>query len=258
MSQLPVPNRPVSVIMAAYNGHRYIVEQLSSILHQLHSRDEVIVVDDASGDDTAELVAALRDPRIRLIRLDQNVGYVAAFEMAMVHSTGDYLLLSDQDDVWLPNRVRLMVAALETHDVVAGNLITLDGPPTIGGPYGQSSWRLDPNDSSRPWWNTIGVIAGNRPYFGSAMGLRRDALAIVLPFPAYLKESHDLWIALCGIHLNSIAHLGVAVTARRYHDSNESPTQPRALPLVLRSRLLVLRLTREALARSRFHRRSRP
>ena len=83
------------------------------------------------------------------------------------------------------------------------------------------------------------------------MGLHRDALTVVLPFPSFLNESHDLWIALCGIHLKSIRHLDQAVTARRFHESNQTPLRPRALPIVLRSRLLVLRLTRTAIARAR-------
>jgi glycosyltransferase involved in cell wall biosynthesis len=83
------------------------------------------------------------------------------------------------------------------------------------------------------------------------MGLRRDALTVVLPFPPYLRESHDLWFALCGNQLRSIAHLANAVTARRYHDSNQTPERPRALPVVLRSRLLLLRLLLEARSRVR-------
>jgi glycosyltransferase involved in cell wall biosynthesis len=237
--------------MAAHNGRAFIGAQLESILGQLRAGDEVVVVDDASFDDTPDLVESLHDPRVRLIRLTENVGYVRAFERALIEAKGDHILLSDQDDVWPPGRIEAMRAELDQAAVVAGNLTTLDGPDAIRGPYGQPAWRLRPADSRRRWGNTIGILAGNRPYFGSAMGLNRDALAVVLPFPAYLDESHDLWIALCGIHLGSIEHLAQAVTTRRLHDSNATPVRPRALPLVLRSRLLMLRLTADAMARAR-------
>lgn len=241
----------VSVCMATYKGREFVLDQLATILPQLGGNDEVVVVDDASPDNTAEIVAAVSDPRVRLIRLNQNVGYVRAFERGLSEARNHYLLLSDQDDHWLPGRVEAMVAALGASQVVAGNLTTLNGPDAIRGPYSQPDWRLRPNDSDKRWRNTLGVLAGNRPYYGSAMGLRRDALVVVLPFPSFLNESHDLWIALCGIQLNSITHLAQAVTARRFHDSNQTPVRPRSLLIVLQSRLLMLRLTRMALARVR-------
>lgn len=251
MSQLANQAHALSVCIATHNGSRYLLDQLTSILQQLEQFDEVVVVDDASTDNTTQVIADLNDPRVRLIELTTNVGYVAAFERALNEARNDRLLLSDQDDLWLPGRVELMRAALDTNQVVAGNLTTLDGPASIPGPYRQTDWRLDPRDSTRRWRNTIAVLAGNRPYFGSAMGLHRDALRVILPFPGYLRESHDLWIALCGIRLGSIAHLDAAVTARRYHDSNQTPERPRALPALLRSRTLMLRLIGEARRRVR-------
>jgi glycosyltransferase involved in cell wall biosynthesis len=237
--------------MATYNGSKFVLAQISTILPQLLEGDELVVVDDASSDNTAELVEGLADPRIRLIRQSPNRGYVATFQRALTEAHNDLLLLADQDDEWLPGRVEVMRTALASAKVVAGNLITLDGPESVPGPYGQRSWRLDATDSRRRWRNTLAILAGNRPYFGSAMGLRRDALSVVLPFPEILKESHDLWIALCGIHLGSMTHLAEDVTARRYHDSNQTPQRPRSLPVVLRSRLVLVSLIGEARRRVR-------
>lgn len=244
----------LSVCMATYNGSQHITAQIHSILPQLREDDELIVVDDASSDNTADLVDTIDDPRIRLIRGSRNVGYVAAFERALKEATHDLFLLSDQDDVWTPGRVTLMRHALHSSAVVAGNLVTLDGPGSITGPYGQRSWRLRSRDSTRTWSNTFGILVGNRPYYGSAMGLRRDALELALPFPD-LQESHDLWLALCGIHLHSIQHLDEPVTARRFHESNQTPQRPRAIPVVIKSRLRLFRqvlIVRSRVRRSRF------
>lgn len=239
----PPPTAPtVSVCMATHNGLSYLADQISTILPQLAEADEVVVVDDASTDGTREFLEQLSDRRVRVICLKRNVGYVRAFERALNESHNDLLLLSDQDDEWLPGRVQAMRTALSSAQVVAGNLATLGGPGSIPGPYGQRAWRLDPAASTRRWRNTLGILAGNRPYFGSAMGLRREALAVVLPFPEYLRESHDLWIALCGITLGSMTHLRECVTARRYHESNASSLRPRAILAVLHSRVMVLRL----------------
>jgi glycosyltransferase involved in cell wall biosynthesis len=231
----------VSVCLATHNGSRFLTDQISSILAQLGDGDEVVIIDDASTDDTVQVLRSFDDPRLKVIPQSPNRGYVATFERALTEARGEILLLSDQDDVWLPGRVAAMRTALSDALVVAGNLTTLDGAERIPGPYGQSDWRLRPGQSSATWRNTMGVLAGNRAYFGSAMGINRALLNLALPFPAYLNESHDLWLALCGIQSHAMAHLDQRVTARRYHDNNTSPARPRGLGKVLASRFSLVR-----------------
>ena len=197
----------VSVAMATYNGSAHVAEQLTSILEQLGPHDEVVVVDDASTDDTRAVLAAFDDPRLRVLESPVNRGYVRAFERALGEARGEVVLLADQDDVWLPGRRDAMVAALRDHQVVATNLTTLGGPATLRGPFGQPDWKLGPADDHRRTANLVGIVAGLRPYYGCAMGVRRDALATVLPFPPHLVESHDLWVAMYGNLVGSIAHL---------------------------------------------------
>lgn len=241
----------VSVCMATYNGAAYVRQQLASVLEQLADDDEVIVVDDRSTDDTVVRLRVVRDARVHVVESERNAGYVRAFEQALMRARGEYLVLCDQDDVWRPGRVAAMVEALGRVDVVATNIGTLGGPDRIPGPYGQDDWRLRPEQSGARRRNVVGILAGNRPYFGSAMGLRREALAHVLPFPAYLVESHDLWIALYGNLARSIAHLEVRSVDRRYHEQNASTPAPRAAVAVVRSRLLLLRCRRELRRRLR-------
>ena len=73
----------VSVCMATYNGEQFIEQQLVSILSQIDKRDEVILVDDASTDRTLKLVKDLADDRIKIVALENNVGHVKAFEIAI-------------------------------------------------------------------------------------------------------------------------------------------------------------------------------
>lgn len=242
----------VSVCMATYEGARWVREQLTSILDQLGPSDEVVVVDDASRDDTADVVRALGDARVRLLVQTTNGGYVRAFERALGEARGDLLLLSDQDDVWVPGRVELLSSALADVDVVASNLSIL-GDETRGlrGPLGQHDWRLRSADSRRHARNVLGVLAGNRPYYGCAMALRRTALATVLPFPAYLDESHDLWIALYGNLARSVRHLDERTVRRRLHGENATPDRPRGVGAALRSRALLLRAVCDLRARLR-------
>lgn len=239
----------VSVCMATYDGAAYVEEQVASVLAQLEPDDELVVVDDASRDATPDLVEGFGDERVRLVRHRDNAGSMRRFGEALTLARGEVLLLADQDDVWPQGRVEAMVAALERADVVAGNLTTLGGPLGIRGPLGQRDWRLRPEDSRRHVANVLGILAGARPYYGCAMGLRRRALAAVLPFPGYLVESHDLWIALHGNVIGSMRHLDRVVTERRLHGANQTPQRPRAWPLVLRSRWMLVRATLTLLGR---------
>ncbi|WP_258190848.1 glycosyltransferase [Arthrobacter sp. PAMC25284] len=120
-------NIRVSVCMATYRGAAFVEEQVASILAELGPDDELVIVDDASPDETADVIAAIEDPRVRLVRATANRGYVRTFEEAVRLSRGDYIFLSDQDDVWIPGRVELMLGALAGSRVVASNFDMLGG-----------------------------------------------------------------------------------------------------------------------------------
>ena len=79
----------ISVCMASYRGALYIEEQISSILQELGPNDELVIVDDASPDDTVEVIREFNDPRVRLIQNASNSGYVRTFEKAVLASEGE-------------------------------------------------------------------------------------------------------------------------------------------------------------------------
>nr|WP_236571161.1 glycosyltransferase family 2 protein [Microbacterium hydrocarbonoxydans] len=248
-------SRTVSVCMATYNGSRYVAEQLSSILDQLGPNDEVVVVDDASTDSTIDVIEGMRDPRIVIHRNDGNRGYVRSFARAVELSTADVIVLSDQDDVWVQGRLDALVTATETHSVVASNLKLLDSTQPLRSPLTGRPWLLSPEDDGRRLRNELRILAGDAPYFGCAMALRRDALALVMPFPDYLRESHDLWIATAANAAGRLGHLEQTTVLRRVHDHNASTSRPRGISAALRSRALLIRLWGEARRRVRHLRR---
>jgi glycosyltransferase involved in cell wall biosynthesis len=234
----------VSVCLAAHDGAEFLGEQVRSILDQLGPSDELMVVDDASSDGTVAVLESFGDPRIALHRNQSNVGYVRTFERALSLARGAYLLLSDQDDVWMPGRLEAMVAALDRDGVVASSVAIL------GAPTGPPRWILRDKDSHRYATNVAAVLVGVRWYFGCAMGLRRDVLGTVLPFPSWLTESHDLWIGLLGNTLHEMRHLEAPSVARRLHDANQTPTRWRSLPEILRARVMLARCLVEARRRA--------
>jgi glycosyltransferase involved in cell wall biosynthesis len=235
----------VSVCMATYKGEPFVQEQVASILAELGADDELVIVDDASPDATASVIAGIPDPRIRLVRASSNRGYVRTFEEAVRLSRGEYIFLSDQDDVWIPGRVELMLAALTGSQVVASNFDMLGGGPRPWIP------RLRSSDSRRHLANLAAVLVGYRAYYGCAMAFRRDALRLFAPIPPYVRESHDLWLSICGNMAGSITHLDESTIYRRLHEENQTPAGWRSLPKILAARVMLLRLMAEAFRRTR-------
>lgn len=237
--------------MATYNGSRFVTHQLESILAELHRDDEVVVVDDASTDDTAAVVSAIGDPRIRLIRQTPNQGYVRTFENAIESATGDLIFLSDQDDEWIPGRRTLLLNALRKHAVAAGDLVLLPDNAPLRSPLTSRPWRLAPLPGGGSLRNEIRLLMGDAPYYGCAMAFHREAKRWILPFPEFLIESHDLWIATVGNTARELAHVHSPVLRRRLHAANASAPKPRGVRRALQSRWMLLRAWREARRRTR-------
>ena len=234
----------VSVCMATYNGQEYVTEQIQSILSQLSPEDELIIVDDASKDSTLDVVRGLEDPRIVLLPSAENKGYVASFEKAVSASRGEYIMLSDQDDIWLPGRVETLVNALQTKDFAASNFTVFGGPANR-----YHKVQLKESDSGRWLANLVTTWIGIRPYYGCTMAFRAAAKKQILPFPEFLTETHDQWIAIVANLNRSMVHVAAPTVARRLHDDNTTPKSRRPVAVILRARIMLLRAIFVALGR---------
>jgi glycosyltransferase involved in cell wall biosynthesis len=231
--------------MASYRGASYIAEQIASILEELSSADELIIYDDASPDDTVDVIRKFEDVRIKLIQGTSNVGYVRAFEAAVGASRGGLIFLTDQDDVWIPGRVKLMLEALQDCDMVATNFAMLGGGPRPWIPQLKSAM------DSRRLANLFGIMIGYRAYYGCGMAFRRELLTVLTPIPQFVHESHDLWFAICGNMAGKIAHLEAPSLLRRLHEHNETPSGFRSLRRIVAARFMLARLLFVACSRLR-------
>lgn len=112
-------NRPlVSVIMPVFNAEPYIKDSLQSILSQTYKNLEVLIVDDVCTDGSMQVVVAIPDSRVKIIRNEKNLGLAASINKAIRLSTGQYLARMDADDVALPERIDRQVAFLEKNQAV--------------------------------------------------------------------------------------------------------------------------------------------
>ena len=132
----------ISVVMATYNGAAYLAEQLDSILAQTCQASEIIIQDDGSNDDTMDIAKeyAMRHPQIKLYYNEENVGFNRNFITAFARATGDYIAISDQDDIWFPQKLERQVAELERTGASLAYSFCYKGPrPTDRDPRWLSS-----------------------------------------------------------------------------------------------------------------------
>ena len=106
--------RTVSVVMCTYNGAKHIREQLDSIISQTYPLHEIIIQDDCSTDDTVDIIReyAQKNPVIKLYVNEHNLGYNNNFKDAVMKTTGNYVAISDQDDIWFPEKIEKQVKAI--------------------------------------------------------------------------------------------------------------------------------------------------
>lgn len=109
----------VTVLMPMYNSEKYILAAVNSILNQTFSNFEFIIIDDASTDNSVEIIKSYKDPRIKLIVKPQNTGYTNSLNMGLKLATGKYIARMDSDDICVLNRFEKQVAFMESNKDVA-------------------------------------------------------------------------------------------------------------------------------------------
>ncbi len=210
----------VSVCMATYNGASYIGEQISSILSQLNPDDELIISDDGSTDDTLEIINSFSDKRIKLfnhkkVKSKYSFDYTTRnFENAIYNSTGDIIFLSDQDDVWLPNKYMVMTHALKENDIVISDCKIVDKDLNV---ICESKFKINP-----PSNRVIPCLKGNKN-IGCCMAFNRRIIEKVLPFPPY-GVAQDWWLACYGNMYYKMSYINEPLMLYRRHEATVSAT----------------------------------
>ena len=176
--------------MATYNGEKYLSEQLETILVNLKDEDEIIISDDGSQDGTLAVIAEFqkRFPHITVLQGPKK-GVHQNFANAIAHASGDVIFLSDQDDLWMANKVETVLEAMKQPEVWTvvhdANVVDETGTNVIC----ESFYELR---HSKP-----GLFANllRNSYLGCCVAFKRELKEYILPIPQNI-EMHDTWIGL--------------------------------------------------------------
>ncbi len=203
----------VSVAMATYNGEKYIKEQIETILNNLDDKDELVISDDGSSDMTIEIINKINDKRIKLLEGPRK-GLKKNFENAIKNTTGDVIFLSDQDDIWMENKVEKVLECFNNN-----NYILIQHDAVV----------VDENDKviyesfAEHRKVKTGVIKNliKNSYHGCCIAFRKELIKEILPIPdnVYL---HDEWIGIVAELNGKTYFLDEKLIKYRRHSENTS------------------------------------
>lgn len=183
----------VSVVLPVYNDEHHVAHAVRSALAQTGVSLEVVVVDDGSSDGTAEVLATLADPRVKVVRLPQNVGLTAALNRGLAEASGELIARLDADDLALPGRLAaqaalfaddpsvVLSACAYTRVLPSGAVQRQSTPPLTHGALAMAAW------------------SGNRLCHSAVMFRRSIALELGgYRREWYPVEDFDLWLRMLG------------------------------------------------------------
>lgn len=233
----------ISVCIATYNGELYIKEQLDSILNQISETDEIIISDDSSTDRTIEIIESFNDPRIKLLLGNTFHNPIYNFENALKHASGEWIFLSDQDDLWMDTKVATLSLLLKSNDLVLSDCCIINAEGSVISPsffkYHRSRQGLIHN-------------LFKNSYIGCCMAFNRSILTHALPFPPDIPM-HDWWIGLVAEIYAKPFFCTDSLVAYRRHGSNLSDSAQTSRYSLFQKIRFRLNLIKNLLTRYFFH-----
>jgi glycosyltransferase involved in cell wall biosynthesis len=206
-------SKRVSIALATYNGAKYLLDQLDSFICQTRRPDELIICDDCSTDETLTIALKFAEGApfaVKIFANDRNLGYPQNFSRAIEQCSGDYVFLSDQDDVWHPEKIARMLARFDAEPDVQLLIHDLDYCKDDLSPIGQTKIE-----------RMAGVFDLQRDYIvGMATAVRMSFLRLCLPVPDKQGMDHDTWLHQCAVTVGKKGIMSDVLARYRRHCSN--------------------------------------
>jgi glycosyltransferase involved in cell wall biosynthesis len=218
----------LSVVMCTYNGEKYIKEQIESILKQTVPVDEIIICDDNSNDKTVQMIEEIQQTlpnKIKIFKNPINLGSNKNFEKAITFCTGDYIFLSDQDDLWKKNKVEKIINYFEENTSLEGvfsngDLINNKGDFFTKNSLWDSVFFIE-NQLKKPI-DLFSLIKSKRNMVtGATLCFKKEVKDLILPIPDIKKYYHDEWIAIIIASRNKLSYITDNLISYRIHSEQQ-------------------------------------
>lgn len=215
--------KKIDVILASYNGQKYIGEQIKSILNNFDKIDgyecRLLVSDDASSDGTCAIINEIQDERVCLLDGNRKGGVKLNFGFLINHTDADYIFFSDQDDVWLPNKIESFMRVFEESDsrtplLVHSDLQVVDQNLNTT----SDSMFSSQNIYTEP---TLGQLLVSNSVTGCVMAINNSLLGLVKGKNLAETIMHDWYLALVAKCLGEVKFLNTATILYRQHGGNQ-------------------------------------
>ena len=213
----------VDILLATYNGARYLKEQLDSILNQTYSDFRLIISDDKSTDKTRSIIEeyAEKDSRIEYYFQESNLGVIKNFEFLMKKVESNFFMFSDQDDIWKENKIEKSMETMvaEKADLVYSDLEVVD--KNLNTTY-KSYWKLKGLDNKVKKYNNFSALYLNNFITGCTMLCKKKFIDMILPLPNKSKfVLHDYWVALIVSQHGTLSYIKEPLIKYRQHKDNK-------------------------------------
>ncbi len=222
----------VSIALASFNGERYLRKQLDSIFSQTLSIYEVVVCDDCSTDHTVDILIEYSQKfNLKYFVNEKQLGFVKNFEKAISLCSGNFIALSDQDDIWYSNKIEYLLSEIGDNLLIHSNCSLIDENDQV--------ILHDFKGQINTHKNAVDFLKNN-VCTGCTMLFRKELVEYILPFPNGLSY-HDWYLGIYAAYLGKIRYTEQILTGYRQHlaqDTGALTTQGESLTKNVLNRLL--------------------
>lgn len=216
----------VSIALCTYNGGKFLKEQLGSFLQQTQLPDELIICDDGSTDSTLSVLEEFTSKapfKVSIYRNTPGLGAVRNFEKAIGLCSGDVIFLSDQDDIWVNEKIEAYIRFFNEHP---GSLLVFSNGDLInetGSGIGSTLWeKWNFNKEMRDQWSDNEkafdfLIRNDNKITGATVAIRSDLKNSIFPFSVPKGYWHDCWLGIYAAKNNGLFFIEESMIQYRIH-----------------------------------------
>ncbi|NBC56698.1 MAG: glycosyltransferase [Bacteroidetes bacterium] len=203
----------VSIVLCTFNGEKFIKEQIESILSQTYTNFELIICDDNSTDSTAYILEgyAQKDDRIKLLMNNKKLGYIKNFEKGIAQTRGEYIALSDQDDIWNNDKILKLQTNIKDNCLIYSDSLIVNRHLKPLGKKMSTKKNMISTD------NVLSFCLENS-VSGHALMFKKSLLNNLFPFPPQVP--HDWWISFNAALIGKVKYLDETLVQYRIHNNN--------------------------------------